>query len=331
MKRSKEVFVGYPKVSADFNPKLQRSSGCFKGVSTLKGINNALFQVPSSCQFQFPDVLEAEFRLDPEFRQRVVGLERMLRVCNSLQTKKACASEEDLNDSVSEVESGHGDCASEPECNGSVFEVGSGPRCVSENDFHDAVSEPGSGQGDGSAYGVHRQLDVTVGERVRNLHLRKTGFVESDSSTDRVWSSAAQMGVAGHEKSLILHATAEERSGNISLLEAPESDPVMGATAVATAGESLRIIGLRERYESDFPSLNSSSFLSVDACASLPAVPGVSARVCPVSSFSAVSAALAHARSTPMHDAHNSCSDTTMNSLRVPALDELQPSRGCSS
>ena len=46
----------------------------FKGVSLLKGRNNALFQVPSSSQFQFPDVLEAEFRLDP-----VVGLERMLR------------------------------------------------------------------------------------------------------------------------------------------------------------------------------------------------------------------------------------------------------------
>ena len=136
-----------------------------------------------------------------------------------------------MNDSVSEFESGYGDCASEPECNVSVFEVGSGPRRVSENDFHDAVSELGSGQGDGSAYGVHRQLDVTVGERVRNLHLRKTGFVESDFSTDRVWSSDAQMGVAGHESSLILHATAEERSGNISLLEAPESDPVMEATA----------------------------------------------------------------------------------------------------
>ena len=106
LKRSKEVFVGYPKVSADFNPKLQRSSGCFNGVSPLKGMKNALFQVPSSCQFQFPDVLEAEFRLDPEFRQRVVGLERMLRVRDSLQAERACASEEDLNDAMSELGSG---------------------------------------------------------------------------------------------------------------------------------------------------------------------------------------------------------------------------------
>ena len=91
-----------------------------EGVSPLKGINNALFQVPSSCQFQFPDVLEAEFR------QRVVGPERMLRVRDSLQAKRPCASEEDLNDSVSEVESGRVDCASEPGCNGLAFEVGSG-------------------------------------------------------------------------------------------------------------------------------------------------------------------------------------------------------------
>ena len=180
------------------------------------------FQVSSSSQFQFPDVLEAVFRLDPEFRQRVVGLERMLRVRDSLQAKSACAAEQELNDSVSEVGSGHGDCASEPECNGSVFEVGTGPRCVSEHDFHDAVSELGSGQGGLSAQGVHRQLDVTVGERVRNLHLRKTGFVESDFSTDRVWSSAAQMGVAGHESSLILHATAGSTAGTIGLLEPPE-------------------------------------------------------------------------------------------------------------
>ena len=101
LKRSTEVFVGHPKVSADFNSMLQKSSGCFNGVSPLKGINNALFQVPSSSQFQFPDVLEAEFRLDPEFRQRVVGLERMLGVRDSLQAKSVC--ENDLNDPVKPV------------------------------------------------------------------------------------------------------------------------------------------------------------------------------------------------------------------------------------
>ena len=119
-----------------------------------------------------------------------------------------------------------------------------------------------------------------------------------------------------------------------ALLEVRESDltktngmAVAGATAGATAGERQRIIGLRERYECDFPSLNSSGCLSVDACASLPAVPGASARVCPVSSFSAVSAAVAHARSTPMHHAHNSCSNTAMNSLRVVALNSRRKVR----
>ena len=106
VKRSKEVFVGHPKVSTDFNPKLQRSSGCFKGVSPSEGIKNALFQVPPSEQFQLLAVLEAEFRLDPQFRQRVVGLERMLRVREFLQATRACAVEHDSHDVVSECGSG---------------------------------------------------------------------------------------------------------------------------------------------------------------------------------------------------------------------------------
>ena len=57
-------------------------------------------------------------------------------------------------------------------------------------------------------------------------------------------------------------------------------------------------------------SSNSLRCVAAVACARLPAVPSVSARVCSVSSSSAVSAAVAHARSTPMHDAHNSWSDT---------------------
>ena len=142
-------------------------SRCFPS----EGIKDGPFQVPSSAQFQFPDVLEAEFRLDPEFRQRVVGLERMLRVRDSLQATRACASEQDLNDVVSEVGSGQRDCASH-EFNGSVFEVGTGQKCASENDFNDVVSEFGSGQGGLSAHCVHRQLDATAGERVRNLELR---------------------------------------------------------------------------------------------------------------------------------------------------------------
>ena len=85
MKRSKEVFVGYPKVSADFNPKLQRSSGCFEAVSPLKGIKNALFQVSSSCQFQVPDVLEAEFDLTLSFDNELSSGTHACGVRDSLQ------------------------------------------------------------------------------------------------------------------------------------------------------------------------------------------------------------------------------------------------------
>ena len=81
----------------------------FQGVSShSEGIKDALFQVPSSAQFQFPDVLGAEFRLDPEFRQRVVGLERMHVCCVFVIPcrKRACAVEHDSHDAVSECGSG---------------------------------------------------------------------------------------------------------------------------------------------------------------------------------------------------------------------------------
>ena len=78
----------------------------------------------------------------------------------------------------------------------------------------------------------------------------------------------------------------------------------------ATAGESEEIIGLHVSHSSFDNSSNSLGCVAAAACARLPAVPSVSARVCPVSSSSAVSAAVAHARSTPMHVVHNSCSDT---------------------
>ena len=46
-------------------------------------------------------------------------------------------------------------------------------------------------------------------------------------------------------------------------------------------------------------------------------VPGVSATASSSASAPASLAVVAHARSTPMHDAHNSWSDTAVNSLRV--------------
>ena len=46
----------------------------------------------------------------------------------------------------------------------------------------------------------------------------------------------------------------------------------------------------------------------------------------PLPHLSAVSAAVVHACSTPMHDAHNSCSDTALNSLRVQRCSKVRQS-----
>ena len=119
------------------------------------------------------------------------------------------------------------------------------------------------------------------------------------------------------------HATAGESKEVIELHEVHESEVLdaqaqklcIGSGAAemaahATAGESQRIIGLRERCESDFPYLNSSRCLGVVACARLPAVPGVSAFASSCASAPVSFAVVAHARSTPMHVARNSWSDT---------------------
>ena len=85
--------------------------------------------------------------------------------------------------------------------------------------------------------------------------------------------------------------------------------------AHATAGESEEIIGLHVSHSSFDNSSNSLGCDAAVACALLPVVSGVFARVCAVSSSSAVSAVVAHARSTPMHVAHNSWSDTVRSQV----------------
>ena len=106
---------------------------------------------------------------------------------------------------------------------------------------------------------------------------------------------------AGHESSLILHATADERSGVIGSLEVPESGPDGGVqSGRATVSVSEGNTGLLEVTESDFPPLSNSVHpsdsclgLSTSACArvSRAARAVASARVCPVASSLAVTTA----------------------------------------
>ena len=99
-------------------------------------------------------------------------------------------------------------------------------------------------------------------------------------------------------------------SKNLADITASDSVLVMGATA----GESEGIIGSSRFSESEFPSLNSSRLGSLSpACARRVArcVATAPARVCPGSSSSAVSAAVARAHASTLHDAcFNSWSDT---------------------
>ena len=88
------------------------------------------------------------------------------------------------------------------------------------------------------------------------------------------------------------------------------------AVAAATAGESDRNLGLRPVLESHSRH-NSSWGVDVVASARVSAVLVVSATASSSASAFVFVAGVAHARSTPMHDAHNSWSDTAMNSLRV--------------
>ena len=109
---------------------------------------------------------------------------------------------------------------------------------------------------------------------------------------------------------LVLNGAVSEFGSRVTCSGRSGHAAVSEMAAHATAGESEEIIGLHVSHSSFDNSSNSLGCDAAVACARLPAVPGVLARVCAVSSSSAVSAAVAHARSTPMHVAHNSWSDT---------------------
>ena len=216
----------------------------------------------------------------------------MLRVRESLQATRACAVEHDSHDVVSECGSGKTALKNEES------EVGSG-----EHDSHDAVSECSSAA----------TRATVVGEALRGL---------ADCGIEGgVRSALGQRGDSGAETA---HATAVESKRIHGLLEVPEPDAdctanaASAAVATVTAGESKGIIGSFQRSESDFPSLNSTSFGSLSS--SCPrrvarSAATASARVCLGSSFPAVSAAVAHAHTSILHDA---CSNSWSDTGRVP-------------
>ena len=145
-------------------------------------------------------------------------------------------------------------------------------------------------------------------------------FAEHHATVAAALEACCVSGTAGSAAVLdagvdaVAAANAGETKGIIGMPEGIESDfsknraVVAGAAEKhATAGESEEILGLHVSPSSLHNSSNSRGCVAAVECARLLAVPGVSARVCPVSSTSAVSPAVgAHARSTPMHDAHNS-------------------------
>ena len=178
-----------------------------------------------------------------------------------------------------------------------------------ETDAVPALSEHVSGLAENDAVPALLEIDA--------VRVQKRCIDSGTGDVRRVIDSGRLRGVA-HAAA----ATAGESEGAIALLETSESanakgsavaSAISGATSGATVGESERIIG---SCESQIPSLSSSGCLSVHACASLSSAPAsaASSRVCPVTSSAALSAAVVHACSTPIH---NSCPDTVSNSLLV--------------
>ena len=100
--------------------------------------------------------------------------------------------------------------------------------------------------------------------KIVNLRHGNLGLLEPDLSKKYSSNSTAER-VAGHE---LLHATADERSGVICLLEVPESGPDgdVRTGRVTTAGESTGITGSLERYVSETSLLNSDNSSMCVAC-----------------------------------------------------------------
>ena len=123
-------------------------------------------------------------------------------------------------------------------------------------------------------------------------------------------------------------ATAGLSKDTTALLEDLDSDRSMtdgDAVALATAGESEGIFGSRSVIESHSRH-NSSLGVGVVAGARVSALLVVPATASSSAAAVVSVTAVAHVRSTPMHDAYNSCSDTAMNSRRVQRCRKVRQS-----
>ena len=136
---------------------------------------------------------------------------------------------------------------------------------------------------------------------------------------------AVTAGVPAFESDLPKH----DNAGTIGSLLTPEA-----RVAALEKSESDFSKNLAERSDAigclsqtDFPSLSASGCVA-SVCARLPAAAPASS-FAPASRVSspAVFAVGSHARSTPMHDARNSCSNTAINSLRDQRCRRVRSSR----
>ena len=155
---------------------------------------------------------------------------------------------------------------------------------------------------------------VTAGESKR-----VTGLLEVDTVSAAVATAGDSERITELlevDTVLAADSTAGDSERIHGLPEAPQLAEVGGAAetaAHATAGDSEGIIGLcvsQTSFGMPINSLNSSGCVAAVACARLPAVPGFSATASSSAFPPASLAVVVHARSTPMHSAHNSWSDT---------------------
>ena len=152
-----------------------------------------------------------------------------------------------------------------------------------------------------------------------------SGFPDGPVSALSKMSSVAELETSAGVRGSAAVTTADEFADLVSCC-APDATAGRSSPAHATAGESDSSFGFCCLSEIEFPSLNSSGCAAAVACARWPAAASSSSfSPAPGCSSFAVSAVVAHARFTPMHDAHNSCSDTAINSLRVQRATSYNP------